>query len=157
MWSGARAAGAALALAAAAGCGGGQRATVYDYAATKDCLERHGSLITEPEQGAEVPLPPGMRYEHVFRWSFPLGPPERLFDRGRMVFETSSESARKAGAFILAYSRKEVEKTPGLEARLPDLRLYFHVDHNVLFLWDSGTPTAATMRTLNGCLRSRHG
>jgi hypothetical protein len=134
----------------AVGCGGGGSGG-FDYAATRDCLERHGTLVQESAGSSDAPLPPGMPYAHVVRWSFPLGPAESLFDDGRIVFEDSPATARRAGSFILDYSRKEVSRL-GV-TNLPDLRLYLRVERNVVFLWDSGLPTARTRRLLEGCVR----
>jgi hypothetical protein len=154
VWSAASAGAAALALGTlAAGCGGGGGDAVdgFDFAATKECLQHSGSLVVESRAGRDVPLPPGMAFTHVLRWSFPLGPAESLFDDGRIVFEESPSAARDAGRFILDYSRDEVARL-GVTG-LPDLRLYLRVERNVVFLWDSGLPTARTRRLLEGCLR----
>jgi len=155
VWSAASAGAVAVALGTlAVGCGhdaGAPDAGSYDFAATRDCLERHGSLVEEARTERDVPLPPGMPFAHVVRWSFPLGPGESLFDDGRIVFEDSEAAAREAGDFILAYSRREVARL-GVKG-LPDLRLYFVVERNVVFLWDSGLPTTRTRRLLQGCLR----
>lgn len=152
MWSAASAGALALALGTLAAACGERAVEGYDFAATKGCLERQGSLVQEAAADGPVPLPPGMHFAHVVRWSFPLGPAESLFDDGRIVFEESPRAARDAGRFILDYSRREVSRL-GLTG-LPDLRLYLRVERNVLFLWDSGLPTARTMRVLEGCLRA---
>jgi hypothetical protein len=118
-----------------ASSGAGAAAHTSSPSRVTPCLQRHSILVSPVSSGSDFAFAPALSV------SFALVPGQRL-DNATVFFEHSSAQARGVVSRLVRRFR----------TKAPSVRFYFTVAGNVIALWGSPHPAAASKATLRSCL-----